>query len=140
MYNPNKPEEVVVDYGVVRGGEKSKVDLPTSEHDVFSSNSIFDLQQEVAKASAKTINSVVGDSLSANAQVKALVELSEKGSYSLTLQIYSEHHDTPYEVVKQMKIPSKLITKLMPGSFVSCRVEMNDKNAVSLIFQDVSVD
>lgn len=135
-FNPDKPEEVVVDYGVVRG-EVEPVKDRSSVNSVFEA-SPENLQKIIADASTAAVNEVAGDAVSANAQVKSLTESEEKGQYNLTLQIFSDQHDSPYEVVKQMKVPNNLIAKLMPGSFVQCRIDRADKNAVSLVFQNIS--
>jgi hypothetical protein len=84
--------------------------------------SVVDLQKVIADASATAINEISGGAIAANAQVKSLTESEEKGRYSLTLQIFSDQHESPYKVVKQMKIPSNLIAKLMPSSFVQYRL------------------
>lgn len=136
-FNPDKPEEVVVDYGVIRG-EVEPVKDNSDMNSTFAASSA-DLQKIIADASAASINEVAGDAIAANAQVKSLTESEEKGRYSLILQVFSDQHDSPYEVVKQMKIPSNLIAKLMPGSFVQCRIDRGDKNAVSLVFHDTTM-
>lgn len=133
--NPDKPEEVVVDYAVIRGEVEPVKDTGAVNSALDTS---ADLQRIIADASAASINEVSGDAIAANAQVKSLTESEEKGRYSLILQVFSDQHDSPYEVVKQMTIPSNLIAKLMPGSFVQCRIDRADKNAVSLVFHDVS--
>jgi hypothetical protein len=134
--NPDKPEEVVVDYAVIRGEVEPVKD--TGAVNSALDNSAVDLQKIIADASATAINEVSGGAIAANAQVKSLTESEEKGRYSLTLQVFSDQYESPYEVVKQMKIPSNLIAKLMPGSFVQCRIDRADKNAVSLVFHDVT--
>ncbi|MEH6451258.1 MAG: hypothetical protein V7765_21525, partial [Oleispira sp.] len=125
-----------VDYAVIRGEVEPVKDVGAVNSALDTS--AVDLQKIIADASATAINQVSGEAIAANAQVKSLAELEEKGRYSLTLQVFSDQHESPYEVVKQMKIPSNLIAKLMPGSFVQCRIDRADKNAVSLVFHDVT--
>lgn len=137
-FNPDKPEEVVVDYGVIRG-EVEPVEDSSAVNLVFEASS-GNLQKIIADASAAAINEVAGDTVVANAQVKSLTESEEKGQYNVILQIFSDQYESPYEVVKQMKVSNNLIAKLIPGSFVQCRIDRVDKNAVSLVFQDASVD
>jgi hypothetical protein len=134
--NPDKPEEVVVDYAVIRGEVEPVIDAGAVNSALDTS--AVDLQKIIADASATVINEVSAEAIAANAQVKSLAELEEKGRYNLTLQVFSDQYESPYEVVKQMKIPSNLIAKLMPGSFVQCRIDRADKNAVSLVFHDVT--
>ena len=136
-FNPDRPEEVVVDYAVVRGEVAAAKD-DSAMASAFDASAV-ELQKIIADASAAAINDVSGGAIAANAQVKSLTELAEKGHYSLVLQVFSDQYELPYEVIKQMKIPVDLISKLMPGSFVQCRVDRADKNAVSLVFHNVSI-
>jgi hypothetical protein len=140
MFNPNKSEEVVVDYDVVLGEKEAFKDASAVVNNSSFDASSIDLQKIIADASTSAIDKAAGGAHLANAQVKSLAELEEKGRYTLTLQVFSDHYDSPYEVIKQMKIPESLLVKLMPGSFVQCRISQDDKNKVSLVFQNISVN